>query len=263
MVSDSVHRLLCPPAPDDPHPHRVQRPQADARYVTQGFEDPRAGYVPDGGDRTATRYDEEADGMMAGLDEMEMVVTGAVMGVDVEAAQEQALGTALGVIRGGGVLASSLASSGLVSDFDPSFFVKTHPVSFPHGTGKVPKGMSLETYARILVERSVGRPSDEGGEDVMLILAMFNIIQRHQALSTSRAKIMGRPDDFMKLDAMTDDDLGRLYRACVVGESAPGLGGPCEVDAHLPTLSANQCGLPPLRPLRYARGSVAAGHRRV
>ena len=174
--------------------------------------------MPDNGDRAAAGYAEEADGMMAGIDEMEIAVTGAVMGLDIEAVQQTALGSALGVIRGGGVLASSMASSGLVSDFDPLYFVKTHPVSFPHGTGAVPVGMGLATYARILVERSIGRPDAEGGEDVMLVLTMFNILQRHQALSASRARIRGSPEDFRKLDAMTNDDFGRLYRACVVGE---------------------------------------------
>ena len=189
-----------------------------ALSVAQDFEDPRAGYVPDNGDRAAAGYAEEADGIMAGIDEMEMAVTGAVMGLDIEAVQQTALGSALGVIRGGGVLASSMASSGLVSDFDPLYFVKTHPVSFPHGTGAVPVGMGLATYARILVERSIGRPDAEGGEDVMLVLTMFKILQRHQALSASRARIRGSPEDFRKLDAMTNDDFGRLYRACVVGE---------------------------------------------
>lgn len=158
--------------------------------------------------------------MMSGVDEVEVAVTGAPVGLDVEAAQRDALGSAVGIIRAGGVLASSTASSGLVSDFDPMYFVRTHPVSFPHGTGAVPTGMTLKTYARILTERSIGRPDADGGEDVMLTLTMFNVVQRREVLSATRARIRGRPDDFRRLDNMTDDDFGRIFRACIAGEAS-------------------------------------------
>lgn len=162
---------------------------------------------------------------MAGLVDIEMVVpptatvddVGVVQGRAVsEATRLPGSGAVSAEIQDEGVIASS-STGRLASDFDPSFFVKTHPMSFPHGAGAVPQGMSLETYAKVLVERMVGRPAAEGGEDVMLILSLFNVLQRHDALRRTKARMRGTPSDFRKLDGMTDNDFDIVIKIVTKG----------------------------------------------
>lgn len=180
--------------------------------LLQDLATARAGYDPDP-DARSNGLDEAADseeatatgndapddgaetGIMAGLIDAEVVVEAGGPTPGIADMQEQSVWQTLDVIRNGGVIASC-TGSGLVSDFDPQHFVKTHPTSFPYGAGGVPKGMGLATYARILVERDIGRPADEGGENVMLQLALFNVLQRRTALAETRARMKGRPDDF-------------------------------------------------------------------
>lgn len=212
----------------------------EAEALAREFADPRAGYVPDGGvaevmagagpsdgdavprrpvpDVSASAGEREAgvSGVMAGLVDVEIVLPPVTPVGEVGAVREETVREALDVVRGGGVVATS-TSGRIASDFDPYYFVKTHPVSFPHGAGAVPKGMGLATYSRILVERMLGRPAAEGGEDVMLILSLFNVLQRHAALAETRGRMQGNPDDFVRLDALTDDDFARMYRAVSTG----------------------------------------------
>lgn len=156
---------------------------------------------------------------MAGLTDVEIAVSPSAECPNVDDTQATMVQRTLEVIRGDGVLASTLDSSGLASDFDAQFFVKTHPMTFAHGAGALPNGMGLTTYARILTERGVGRPDEQGGEDVMLTVTMFNVLQRHTALAATRGRLRGRPNEFARLDAMTDADFGRIFQACVSGNT--------------------------------------------
>lgn len=154
---------------------------------------------------------------MAGLSGVEIAVSPSSQCPDVNAALEEEIARTLKTLDKGGVLVSTSASTGLASDFDPLYFVKTHPATFPHGAGGLPQGMGLKTYGRLLLERSIGRPDSEGGEDVMLTVSLFNTIQRHEALAATRARMRGKPEDFVRLDMMTEGDFARVYRAAITG----------------------------------------------
>lgn len=105
--------------------------------------------------------DEDAPGpftsprMMAGLVDAEVAVSSDVAPGAFQRASSNAANTAADVVRQGGVIASTTEAQ-LLSDFDPMFFVKTHPMSFPYGAGGLPQKMGLATYARIILERRCG-----------------------------------------------------------------------------------------------------------
>lgn len=161
--------------------------------------------------------DDDADvpdgGIMTGLTDIELVVSESAAEVDVEATLRQGVREVLETLHGGGSVTSIAAGGALQSDYAADFFVKTHPMSFPHGTGAVPAGMSRERYATLLVQRQLGRPLQFGGEDVPLFLALFNVTQRHRVLSETRVRMAGTPADFAKLDRVTAADAERVMRA--------------------------------------------------
>lgn len=159
----------------------------------------------------------EAGGVMAGLTDVELVVNDATESVDVAETLRTGVASVLDTLQGGGVVASTAQGSALQSDFAADFFVRTHPVSFPHGTGKLPARMSRERYAKLIVQRQLGRPLARGGEDVPLFLALFNVTQRHRVLTETRVRMAGTPADFRRLDGVTARDASRVLTALARG----------------------------------------------
>jgi hypothetical protein len=189
------------------------------------------------------------DGVMAGLTDMEIAVSEEIVGVDVLAEQLRTVAGVLetlvgddpspadeGAASGSGLgegdpiqrvdgpdaygrdqAIASVASDVLDNDFDPMYFVRTHPMSFPHGTGHKPASMSLKYYARLLTERQIGRPAAEGGEDVPLTLTLFNVTQRHSVLEGTKNRMSGQRETFEQLDGITSADAASLLTAAARG----------------------------------------------
>jgi hypothetical protein len=159
----------------------------------------------------------DAGGIMAGLTDVERAVPDHAPVERAQTAHADTLQRTLSIICGGGFMASVASSGGLASDFHPAFFVKTHPMSFPHGAGAKPAGMSFNRYGRLLAKRMVGRAADRGGEDVVLLLALFNVTQRHTILAETRGRLRGRTADVERVARMSDEDYDRMYNALVTG----------------------------------------------
>ena len=165
---------------------------------------------------------------MASLREIEVSVSAADAALGLNDAKHATMRRAMEAIRGGGTVASIASGGGLATDFAPDYFVRSHPVSFPHGTGARPDKMSEEAYHRLLTERMIGRPTEEGGEDVLLGLCMFNVGQRHRVLSETRGRLLGDPRTFRELDAISSNDFKRVLAAfdrgaCSIASAAAGL----------------------------------------
>lgn len=201
-----------------------------------------------------------AGGVMAGLTDIELVVTDAAESVNVAETLRTGVADVLDKLQGGGVVASTAQGTALQTDFERDFFVRTHPVSFPHGTGRIPAGMSRECYAKLIVQRQMGRPLARGGEDVPLFLALFNVTQRHRVLTETRVRMAGTPADFARLDGVTAADASRVLDALARGMGARA-GSARRLCAHV-ALMCGTCLTQP-QPRATAAGTFGASLERV
>lgn len=88
----------------------------------------------------------------------------------------------------GSVLASTTAHGKPSNDYGPEFIPLVHPTSFPYGTGAAPEGMSFKAWASLISRRF---PRPPLGNDALLALDIFNVMQRHE-VGTEEAGLIGR-----------------------------------------------------------------------
>jgi hypothetical protein len=140
------------------------------------------------------------DGYLNGVDEAEIVVDMMPNPATINHSTQQAVR----MLKRGGVLASSTASTPKpFSDYDWRWPLLVHAAYFPNGTGGAPKGMSLKTWIKYLLHR---RPPKQAS-NIMLVLHMFNVLQRHDSFTQAHFKLRGNPDVFEKVGMMTNDEI--------------------------------------------------------
>lgn len=169
--------------------------------------------APRGGEHAP---DADADnGLMAGLDDAELVVQTSPPAADVEGRRAGAARAVLEQLRDGGVLVSSAVPGQLKSDYDRDWFVLVHVTSFLNACGAVPHcGMTLRAYAALLLRRF---PTKQFAQNPMLCLDLFNIVQRHEVNTKTSMRAQGQPDLFKSLDNISAGDVDIALDALASG----------------------------------------------
>lgn len=136
-----------------------------------------------------------------GMDEHELQVTDTTSSHHVlRTALEHNPQNVVHALRHGSALVSSIARTQKpASDYDPTWFLLTHPWSFPQGTGGKPAGVGLEAWMRIILQRY---SREQHAQNPHLVMDMFDVLQRHQ--TSTQAYVQ------MKVDSATVARIGML-----------------------------------------------------
>ena len=86
-------------------------------------------------------------------------------------------------------------------DYDADWFCAAHPSSFPHNTGRCPKGTSLDFYCKTLLNRY---PISQFAQTLPLIADSLNILQRHAVNTHAWVQFRCSPD---KCNALANTQL--------------------------------------------------------
>lgn len=156
--------------------------------------------------------DDDLGGSMAGLVDAEVVVDDAMHVRDSNALCRQHLDRMIASsLRGSGVLASSTpANAEPLSDYAPDFLINLHVTTFPWGKGARPAGMSLPTYAAILLQRV---PNKQHANNVNLLFDLHNMHMRHEVNTHTAVQARGNAALFKKLERITVKDLNTASMA--------------------------------------------------
>ena len=96
------------------------------------------------------------------------------------------------------------------NDYDPKWFLKSHPSTFPHNSGSCPSGMSLEKWFQTLIRRY---PTEQFAQNLPLISDAFNIIQRHSVYKHAWVQFKSSPDRVAALAHLTEHDVNIVLDA--------------------------------------------------
>ncbi len=182
-----------------------------------GYAAQRAGAAEE--DAQARTETDEADGdstCMAGLDEVELQFD-TQPSFDVAQRMAATVGEApdaATVLQSGGFLASTTAAGAPFKDYDPRWPLLVHPVSFRHGTGAYPKGMSLERWVRIMLLR---HPRAQYAQNVVFLLDMFNVVQRHAVNTQTTVQLNLTPSLLEDIGGLTAAQLGEAMQVVKAG----------------------------------------------
>lgn len=134
---------------------------AQTQQLTAAFHGDRSGYTesrhspqhhdtcchssPSPAESPATVAD---DGAAHGVDDVETEIQpGLALPSDAKSP------TPTDILKSGGSLVSTSARTTPFNDYDPRFLLFVHPLSFPHGVGARPKGMTMKYWVKLLLER--------------------------------------------------------------------------------------------------------------
>ncbi|GLC39980.1 hypothetical protein PLESTF_001816800 [Pleodorina starrii] len=73
------------------------------------------------------------------------------------------------------------------NDYDPRWFLFTHPEVFPNGTGACPKGMSLDAWGQLLLRRWY--PFDDPGISPYFLIDLYDVWARHEVSRMTYVKL--------------------------------------------------------------------------
>ncbi|GLC52742.1 hypothetical protein PLESTB_000663100 [Pleodorina starrii] len=73
------------------------------------------------------------------------------------------------------------------NDYDPRWFLFTHPEVFPNGTGACPKGMSLDAWGQLLLRRWY--PFDDPGISPYFLIDLYDVWVRHEVSRMTYVKL--------------------------------------------------------------------------
>ena len=105
-------------------------------------------------------------------------------------------------------------------DYDADWFCAAHPSSFPHNTGRCPKGTSLDFYCKTLLNRY---PISQFAQNLPLIADSLNILQRHAVNTHAWVQFRCSPDKCNALANLTEADVQVCVDALRTGAFGDGL----------------------------------------
>jgi hypothetical protein len=145
-----------------------------------------------------------------GIDEMDVHV-------DVQpplASATAASVTRRSLARHGLVAASVTPNAKPADDYDSSWFLKSHPSTFPHNKGACPAGMSVELWIQTLLQRY---PREQFAQNLPFNSDAFNIIQRHSVYKNAWIQFKSSPDRAAALAHLTEGDVNIVLDAITRG----------------------------------------------
>jgi hypothetical protein len=149
---------------------------------------------------------QEDVGIMAGLDDADLVIADGCPPV-ANTGVPPATQAQTRLMHGGTLVSTTAASGAPFSDYDPLWFALTHPQAFPWGTGVAPKGIALRTWCKHFLQRA---PRIQHGHP-MLLLDMFNILQRHEVNAQARVQMYVGADKLSALSGLTPLELQQAF----------------------------------------------------
>jgi len=175
---------------------QVSASEAEANSALHTLAEQRAGYakarVLDDADADAAAGDCADEGVMAGLDDAEIALQ-----------EDASVPVAASTLAAGGVLVSTTAGGPPHSDYLASWFVLTHPQAFPWGTGQKPPGVGRRRWIQYFLRRA---PRAQHAHP-MLVLDMFDVLQRHEVNAHTRNGIFATRGQLAEFGRMTGDEL--------------------------------------------------------
>ncbi len=160
---------------------------------------------------------------MRGLDNMQVQVN-PLPEFDIAERELQGAQSLCAQLTDGSKVLAVSAGSELLSDYERSWFVVVHVVSFPNGTGKMhceheqccvwwssgditvrlhvdcigsmPEGMSLATYGQALLQ---SYPRRQYAQNVRLVLDLWNVSARHQVNTQANVQLRFTPSLLRKV----------------------------------------------------------------
>jgi hypothetical protein len=115
---------------------------------------------------------------------------------------------------------STLGPNKPCNDYDKSFFVHGHPMSFPNGKGAIPEKMSLREYAKMILQRY---PRQQYAQSPGLLADLFNVLQRHDVLTQAGVQLRLSPDMIQQINSLTADQYKRVMELATAHTSGPAL----------------------------------------
>jgi hypothetical protein len=104
-----------------------------------------------------------------------------------------------------GIIASLLPGGATPApDYDPAYFMQTHPCVFPHGAGARPTGMDQKVYIRTLLQRY---PEAQFAGNRSFLVNAFDSMQRHKVSKEAGYLLYTNPDMARGLDGITEQEV--------------------------------------------------------
>lgn len=89
------------------------------------------------------------------------------------------------------------------------WLIYAHPSAFPHGKGQCPEGMSLEHWARVILQR---RPRRQYACNLGLLVDMWNIIQRHKVNTHAWVQLKLTPRMASSIVNLSQEDMQKVLK---------------------------------------------------
>jgi hypothetical protein len=98
----------------------------------------------------------------------------------------------------------------LIDDYQPDWFLGAHPSVFPHNQGGAPAGLSLERWAKLLLQRY---PREQFAQNLGLITDLFNVIQRHLVNTHAWVQFKLQPAKAAGIASLSEDHVRAVLEA--------------------------------------------------